>query len=159
MRRRAFIFGAVSVFALVGCSGGSAPRSTSTPGPTVLAVARANGFTRFVRAAEAAGFAEMLALPGPFTLFVPTDRAFGASSVSNLGPDDLRTLIAYHIVPGLITTDFTSGVEVNHTTLQGASVTIDGTADLTVNGAVVSQADLIASNGVIFAINRVLTPR
>jgi uncharacterized surface protein with fasciclin (FAS1) repeats len=68
--------------------------------------------------------------------------------------------MAYHVVPGQLTTDFMEGVDVNHTTLLGTSLNVDGTGpEVRVNGAAVVRGNLIADNGVVFVIDRVLTPR
>jgi uncharacterized surface protein with fasciclin (FAS1) repeats len=157
MRRRTFVLaGAAAV--LAACSGGSGqPRGATRGGADVLAVARGAGMGRFARAAETAGLGETLAGPGPFTLFAPTDRAFTAG---RLGGEDLARLVAYHVVPGELTSEFLTGMNVNHTTLLGVSLNVDGTGgSLRVNGASVTRADLMASNGVVFAIDRTLTPR
>ena len=119
---------------------------------------RANGLTRFLRAIEAAGLAETLAGEGPYTVFAPTNRAVAAADL----PEDaerLRAIVAYHIVPGMFTTDFLAGVDVNYTTLAGSSLNVDGTAGLTVNGAAILTPDLGADNGVVNIIDRVLVPR
>lgn len=138
---------------------GRATRSAGPGAPGVLQTARGAGLDRFARAAESAGLAETLAGAGPFTLFAPTDRAFAASNAGRLDAEGLRRLVAYHVVPGQLTSDFLEGMDVNHTTLLGAGLNVDGTgAGLRVDGASVVRADLLASNGVVFAIDRVLTP-
>jgi uncharacterized surface protein with fasciclin (FAS1) repeats len=145
--------------ALTACGGGNRAPSAAG-GSNVLSVARSNGMTRFVRAVDAAGMTEVLSGPGPYTLFAPTDRAVAASNLGRLDGEDLQRVLAYHIVPGLLTDDFLEGIDVNHTTLLGSSVNTDGTgAALTVNGAGVVRANLPASNGVVYSIDRVLAPR
>ncbi len=161
-RRRLLRIGAVGAVALTlaACSGGSdGPRARPGSGSPVLEVARSNDLDRFLRAVERAGLTETLTGSGPFTLFAPTDAAFASSSAQRLDPDALRALLAYHVVPGQLTTDFLEGIDVNHTTLLGSSLNIDGTDGLRVNDARVLRADLLASNGVVFVIDRVLTPR
>lgn len=159
MRRRAFILaGSAAVLSACSGGGGSRPVGAARGGPDVLGVARGAGLDRFVRAAQTTGAAETLAGPGPFTLFAPTDRAFAAAGRQSEAA--LTRLVAYHIVPGELTSDFLEGRDVNHTTLLGTSLNVDGTSGvLRVNGAEVVRADLMASNGVVFAIDRVLTPR
>ncbi len=146
--------------ALAACGGGrdSAPRAAG--GPNVLAVARSNGMARFVRAVDAAGMTAVLSGPGPYTLFAPTDGAFAASGLGRLDGEALQRALAYHVVPGELTEDFLAGIDVNHTTLLGSSLNTDFTgAALRVNGAGVVRANLPASNGVVYAIDRALTPR
>ena len=161
MNRRNVIGLLAAGLALAACGGqGAAPRGAGGGGPDVLAVARSNGLDRFVRAVDSAGMTEALSGPGPFTAFAPTDRAIAASSLGRLDGEDLQRALAYHVVPGLLSADFLEGVDVNHTTLLGSSLNTDGTgAALRVNGAGVVRADLPASNGVVYAIDRVLTPR
>ncbi|MBA3323900.1 MAG: fasciclin domain-containing protein [Rhodobacteraceae bacterium] len=160
MNRRTALTLLAAGAALAGCGQGGGPQSAGPRGPGVLGVAGANGLGRFVRAADSAGLTEVLAASGPFTLFAPTDRAFAASAAGRLDGEALQRLIAYHVVPGQLTSDFLEGMDVNHTTLLGSSLNVDGTGTgLRVNGAAVVRADLLASNGVVFAIDRVLTPR
>jgi len=139
------------------CAGG-APAAPGQSAGTVLEVARANRLTRFLRAVEASGLDATLTGEGPFTLFAPNNRAFGGADL----PEDteaLRALVAYHVVPGMFTTDFLVGMDVNYTTLSGESLNVDGTAGLRVNGATIVTPDLGAGNGVVNVIDRVLVPR
>jgi uncharacterized surface protein with fasciclin (FAS1) repeats len=142
------------------CGRGDDDAGSAAPaGGTVLDVARANGLGRFARAATDAGLAETLAGPGPYTLFAPSDRAFAGSRL----PRDaaaLRALVAYHVVPGTFTTAFLAGVDLNYATLAGTSLNVDGTGSpLLVNGAPVVTPDLLAENGVVHVIDRILPPR
>lgn len=153
--------GAAAGLAACGGGGGGAPTSgTGAEAGSVLGILRANGLTRFLRAIEDAGLAETLAGDGPFTVFAPTNAAMAAANL----PEDteaLRRIVAFHIVPGMFTTDFLSGVDVNYTTLDDARrVNVDGTgAALTVNGATIVTPDLGADNGVVNIVDRVLIPR
>ena len=143
----------------VAACGGGAPAAPGQSGGTVLEVARANRLTRFLRAVEAAGLEATLAGEGPFTLFAPNNRAFGAADLPE-DTESLRALVAYHVVPGMFTTDFLSGIDVNYTTLSGDGLNVDGTAGgLRVNGATIVTPDLGAGNGVVNIIDRVLVPR
>ena len=142
---------------LAGCGGG-ATTGTGEAAGTVLGTLRANGLTRFLRAIEDAGLAETLAGAGPYTVFAPTNAAVAAAGL----PEDteaLRRVVGFHIVPGMFTTDFLTGVDVRYATLEGASLDVDGTGGLTVNGAAIVTPDLGADNGVVNVIDRVLTPR
>jgi uncharacterized surface protein with fasciclin (FAS1) repeats len=146
---------------LAACGGGDDGARSAAPGggTTVLDVARANGLGRLVRGAPDAGLAETLAGPGPYTLFAPSHRALGEARL----PRDaaaLRELIAYHVVPGTFTTAFLAGVDLNYATLAGTSLNVDGTGSpLLVNGTPVVTPDLLAANGVVHVIDRVLAPR
>lgn len=143
---------AVGLAACGGGGGGSADEAG-----TVLGVMRANGLTRFLAAIDAAGLAETLAGDGPYTVFAPTNAAIAAAGL----PDDtesLRRIVAFHIVPGLYTTDFLQGVDVNYDTLDGRRLAVDGVGGLHVNGASIVTPDLGADNGVVNIIDRVLVP-
>jgi len=75
---------------------------------TARAERRANKFSRGIE--SAAGLAQTLSGPGPFTIFVPTDAAFDQLSddqqANLLGdPGKLTKLLQYHIVPGLYTAE------------------------------------------------------
>ena len=75
---------------------------------TARAEQRANKFSKGLD--SAAGLAQTLSGPGPFTIFVPTDAAFdqlSADQQNNLlgDPGKLTKLLQYHIVPGLYTAE------------------------------------------------------
>jgi uncharacterized surface protein with fasciclin (FAS1) repeats len=158
-RREALTVLAAGLVAACGGGGGGGTAAGGGGGRSVLSVARSAGLDRFVRAVDAAGMTELLSASGPYTLFAPTDRAFAASNANRLDGEALQALVAYHVVPGTLTTDFLDGIDINHTTLLGSRLNTDGTGGaLRVNDANVVRADLMAGNGVVFAIDRVLTP-
>ena len=124
----------------------------------------AGSFTTLVAAVQAAGLVETLKGEGPFTVFAPTDAAFAAlpaGTVEDLlkpeNKDKLAAILTYHVVPGkVMSTDLTEGMKA--ASVQGGelTVTLDGGAK--VNGAVISTADIAASNGVIHVIDSVILP-
>ena len=111
----------------------------------------------------AAGLDDDLSAEGPFTVFAPTDAAFGAlpaGLVDELLADptgQLTQILLYHVVSGtVLSTDLSNGGVV---TLQGeeVQVNIDGPSVM-INNAMVTVADLVADNGVVHVINAVLLP-
>lgn len=124
----------------------------------------AGNFTTLVAAVTAAGLVETLKGPGPFTVFAPTDAAFAAlpaGTVEDLlkpeNKDKLVAVLTYHVVPGkVMSTDLTEGMKAK--TVQGGEVTITLDGGAKVNGAVISTADIEASNGVIHVIDAVILP-
>lgn len=124
----------------------------------------AGNFTTLVAAVEAAGLVETLKGEGPFTVFAPTDAAFAAlpaGTVEDLlkpeNKDKLVAILTYHVVPGkVMSTDLTEGQKA--ATVQGGEVTITLEGGAKVNGAVISTADIEASNGVIHVIDSVILP-
>jgi uncharacterized surface protein with fasciclin (FAS1) repeats len=131
---------------------------------TIVDVAVAtDGFTTLVAAVQAAGLVETLSGEGPFTVFAPTDEAFAALPEGLLeklllpeNSDLLVKILTYHVVAGqVMAADVVDG---DVATVEGQSVTLDTMAGVTVNGANVVLADVLASNGVIHVIDAVILP-
>jgi uncharacterized surface protein with fasciclin (FAS1) repeats len=137
----------------------------ATEGDTIVEVATANGsFNTLVSAIQAADLVETLSGEGPYTVFAPTDEAFAALPAGTLdklllpeNKEALTQVLTYHVVPGNIpASDIKTGAVA---TVEGGDVDISADAgEVTVNGAAVTQADVIASNGVIHVIDTVLLP-
>jgi uncharacterized surface protein with fasciclin (FAS1) repeats len=122
--------------------------------------------TTLVAAVKAAGLAETLSGTGPFTVFAPTNAAFNAlpaGTVDNLlKPEmkkDLTGILTYHVVPGkLMAADLKDGQKLK--TVEGKDLTVsvkDG--KVMINGANVTIADVVSSNGVTHVIDAVLMPK
>lgn len=122
--------------------------------------------TTLVAAVKAAGLVETLSGTGPFTVFAPTNEAFAklpAGAVDNLlKPEmkgDLTSVLTYHVVPGAIkAADLKDGQKLK--TVQGKDLLVsikDG--KVMINGAMVTIADVISSNGVTHVIDAVLMPK
>jgi uncharacterized surface protein with fasciclin (FAS1) repeats len=129
-------------------------------------------FTTLVAAVTAAGLAETLSGPGPFTVYAPLNDAFAALPEGTvdtlLQPENLTQLqnvLLYHVDDRrLLAGDFPPGSNTFRPVLDGgrlcitagpAGVTIaDGTGEV----ANVVVADIVASNGVIHVIDKVLLP-
>lgn len=124
----------------------------------------AGNFTTLAAALTAAGLVETLKGEGPFTVFAPTDAAFAAlpsGTVEDLlkpeNKDKLTAILTYHVVAGkVMSTDLTEGMMATTVNGADATITLDGGAK--VNGAVISTADIEASNGVIHVIDSVILP-
>jgi uncharacterized surface protein with fasciclin (FAS1) repeats len=121
-------------------------------------------FTTLLTAVEAAGLADTLANDQPFTLFAPTDAAFDALPAGTLDdlladPEGLLTpVVEYHVANAeLYAMDVVALPSIE--TLEGTPlvVTVDG-SDVSVDGAMITEADIVASNGVIHVIDAVLIP-
>lgn len=110
-----------------------------------------------------AGLNDALQATGPRTLFAPDDAAFNAlpaATLASLAKDKtrLQTLLTLHVVPGQIKSAEAKSGPVK--TAQGASVGLYRSgAFVTVDDAVVTTADLPASNGTVHIIDKVLSPR
>lgn len=124
----------------------------------------AGQFTTLEAAIKAAGVGNAIRPGERVTIFAPTDAAFAAlppGTVEKLVEPKNRALLArilsYHVVPRELTSkQLRNG---NLKTL-GGGVAVDVSGGrVIVNDARVVRADLLASNGVIHGINRVLLPR
>ncbi len=131
---------------------------------TIVEVASANpDFSTLVAAVDAAGLVETLNGEGPFTVFAPTNAAFAALPAGVLdalllpeNKDTLVKILTYHVVPGtVLAADIADG---DVATVEGQNVTLSTANGVTVNGANVVTADVLASNGVIHVIDAVLVP-
>lgn len=149
------------------------------PSRTIVANAvNSKDHTTLVAAVKAAGLVSTLNGPGPFTVFAPTNEAFGdlpPGTVANLvKPENKATLtkiLTYHVVPG----DWTT-TKIRAAILQGNGVaalkTVEGgTLRFMMNGssnievedekgdvADITVADVNQSNGVIQVVDKVLMP-
>jgi uncharacterized surface protein with fasciclin (FAS1) repeats len=149
----------------------------TAPG-TIVEVANSNpDFTTLVSAVTAAGLGETLSGEGPFTVFAPTNAAFGKideATLTELTTNDTETLgsiLTYHVVEGsvdaatLIAAIEGAGEEgYTVTTVNGGTLTamlVDGAVVLTdaAGGtATVEATDVEASNGLVHVIDTVLMP-
>lgn len=145
---------------LLGCDSSS----NDDPG-TLVDVAVDGGFDTLVAAVQAADLTSTLEGAGPFTVFAPTEAAFGALPAGTLDdlllPENKATLAAiltYHVVPGRVTSEDVVGLT-SATTVQGEELTIEVVGgNVRINGANVTTVDIDADNGVIHVVDAVLLP-
>jgi len=129
---------------------------------TIVDVAAGNeSFTTLVKAVQAAGLVDVLSGEGPFTVFAPTDDAF--AEVDDLDSiladkDKLASILKYHVIAGKV---MAADVETGKVaTVQGDEVKlkVKGNGTVKVDKAVVTATDVVADNGVIHVIDRVIMP-
>ena len=127
----------------------------------------AGNFTTLVAAVKAAGLVDTLKGPGPFTVFAPTDAAFAALPAGTvetlLKPENkakLASILTYHVLPGRVMSKDIAGKTLDPKTVEGQTLAIvaSGSA-VKVNDATVKNADIVADNGVIHVIDKVLMPK
>ena len=144
----------------------AAPAATPAPASSKDIVATAIGagqFKTLVAAVQAAGLVEALQGKGPFTVFAPTDAAFAAlpaGTVESLlkDPKALSNILLYHVVPGEVKAAAVKD-GLTATTLQGSPVAFkiaDGKPSI--QGANIVATDVMAANGVIHVIDKVILP-
>jgi uncharacterized surface protein with fasciclin (FAS1) repeats len=136
----------------------------STPAPATITdtAARTPQLSTLTKLLTDAGLADTLRGAGPFTVFAPTDEAFKAVPAATMqqlasNKEMLVAVLTYHVVPGKTTSaEVKTG---NVKTVQGANVALSKAGTfVTVEDAVVTQADVSASNGVVHLIDKVLIP-
>jgi uncharacterized surface protein with fasciclin (FAS1) repeats len=163
-RTRSFlVLVTVAAFA-VGALGGTASARTDAGSQNIVRTAVAAGqFTTLASLLQKAGLAGTLQGKGPFTVFAPTDAAFAKvpqATLNALAKDraKLRAVLLYHVVKGRVTAAKVVKLR-SAKTLNGRSVAIRVNAgNVKVGAARVTTPDVIASNGVIHVIDRVLIP-
>ena len=132
--------------------------------------------SQFLAAAKAAGLDSTLAGPGPYTVLVPTNDAFGklpAGTLDNLRKPEQRGeltgLLTYHILPGVVLAEdigkaidnakgkavlATMGGETVTATKEGDRIVLTDAAGGKAN---VVKADEKRSNGIVHEIDAVLS--
>ena len=162
------------------------PTAASTPSPAATAAAApsampsasaaamakdivqtatdAGSFKTLLAAVKAAGLVETLQGKGLFTVFAPTDAAFAALPAGTLDgllkdPAALKKILLYHVVSGSVTADKVVGLT-SATSVEGSPIAVSvkvGTVYLNDSAKVVTP-DVMASNGVIHVIDKVILP-
>jgi uncharacterized surface protein with fasciclin (FAS1) repeats len=122
----------------------------------------AGNFKTLATALQAAGLVDTLKGKGPFTVFAPTDAAFAKVPKADLDAlladkAKLTAVLTYHVVPGKVMAKDVKSGKVK--TVQGSELTLGTTGGVTVDSAKVIKADVVASNGVIHAIDSVVIPK
>jgi uncharacterized surface protein with fasciclin (FAS1) repeats len=140
----------------------SACATTPAPTPITDTAQRTPQLSTLTKLIKDAGLAETLRAQGPYTVFAPSDEAFKAvpaGTLQALASDKelLKSVLTFHVLPGTLNSaDVKNG---NAKTMQGATVSLSKSGSfITVEDAVVTQADVPASNGVVHVIDRVLMP-
>jgi uncharacterized surface protein with fasciclin (FAS1) repeats len=137
---------------------------------SLLETAAARGtFRTLGTAIRTAGLVDLMSGKGPFTLFAPTDDAFARIPENErdaLLNDKvaLAEVLTYHLVRDRVKAP-SVGSPRTATTVNGGDITITvrnrgfRRRGFKVNEAKIVRTEILASNGVIHAIDSVLTPR
>jgi uncharacterized surface protein with fasciclin (FAS1) repeats len=126
----------------------------------------AGSFNTLVTAVKAAGLVETLKGEGPFTVFAPTDEAFGKLPKGTLedllkleNKEKLQSILTYHVVPGkALSSDVIKMKSANTANGQAVSIAVKN-GFVMVDDAKVVIADIMCSNGLIHVIDSVILPK
>lgn len=143
-----------------------APFLTAARAQTLIDIAASTEeFSTLASAVETAGLVGDFSAPGPLTLFAPTNAAFESLPDGQLAalladPGALAELLAFHLVAGqLLASDVAALDGESAVTIQGEALEVRAAgADITVGDARLILTDIIASNGVVHAVDAVLVP-
>jgi len=137
----------------------------------LVQVAQSNDqFSTLVAALQKAGLVSILEGAGPYTVFAPTNDAFnalfaqlGVSGLNDLSAETLKPILLNHVVSGSVkSTDISTGyvATANNTgpSSTNIKVFVQKGSSVMVDMSKVTSADIIASNGVIHVIDKVILP-
>jgi uncharacterized surface protein with fasciclin (FAS1) repeats len=154
----------LALVALVSSVAVSAATAQTRKDQNIVQTAVAAGqFKTLAKVLTRAGLVDALQQPGPFTVFAPTDAAFKKMPKRTLNAllrnrAKLKAVLLYHVVSGKVTAANVVKLA-SAKTLSGKPVRIRvAGSNVFVNSSKVTAADVMASNGVIHVINRVLIP-
>lgn len=156
LARHSTLLAAAALLALAGCATPSTPVTVASRIAAEPSLSTLNGLV------QQAGLTDTLNAAGPYTVFAPSNEAFRALPAQSLAelsadPAKLKAVLSYHVLPvAALAKDVQPG---NAKTLNGAPLVLAKAGDfVTVDEAVVTRADLGASNGVVQVVDRVLMP-
>ncbi len=161
---------------LAGCFEMTDPKPEPAPAPApqldIVETAVGDGrFTTLVAAVTEADLVDTLQSPGPFTVFAPTDDAFGLYLEANeleaadlLEADNLGDILTYHVLGSEVNAAAATALAGDNGAFANTTATVNGkkvalsvnSGELYINTAKVIVPDVGASNGVIHALDRVL---
>ena len=151
------------------------PEETIAGLVTGLAGAETPEFSILLQALVAADLAGVLDGEDAFTVFAPTDAAFtallteaGITAETLLARDDLAEILLYHVLPGTVLLDSAKKVAYSDMpviTMANDAMAAGNTAALSesdafyVNTSAVIDPNVLAANGVVHVIDKVLLPQ
>ena len=115
-----------------------------------------------VAALKAADLVGALSGEGPFTVLAPTDAAFNDLPEGTLegllaDTEKLKTVLLSHVIEGSVLAETVVTLD-SATTLSGQALPISTSEGVQIAGAAVIKTNILASNGVIHLIDKVITP-
>lgn len=159
----------VSLSILTSCSKDEEPQVEKPKNIVEVASGDAR-FSILVEAVVKADLASALSGTGPFTVFAPTNDAFevlfdqlGVSGIADIDAATLKPILLNHVVSGnikssAISTGYATTLNTTAPGNNAVKVFVNKGSDVKVDGSKVIVADVMASNGVIHAIDKVILP-
>lgn len=151
---RRTLLAAALLASLVGCA------TRPVPADVAQTLANTPSLSTLNTLVAQAGLTDTLKAAGPFTVFAPSNDAFKAVPAKTMAelaknPEQLKALLAYHVVPAkLMAADVKNS---NVKSVQGSMLALSKAGDfVTVETAAVTQADIVATNGVVHVVDTVL---
>ncbi len=159
----------ISLSILTSCSKDEEPQVEKPKNIVEVASGDAR-FSILVEAVVKADLASALSGTGPFTVFAPTNDAFevlfdqlGVSGIADIDAATLKPILLNHVVSGnikssAISTGYATTLNTTAPGNNAVKVFVNKGSDVKVDGSKVIVADVMASNGVIHAIDKVIVP-
>jgi uncharacterized surface protein with fasciclin (FAS1) repeats len=156
--RTAPILGSLLMTSLIlgGCASTPAPKTIAENLEATPSLSTLNSLV------TAAGLTDTLKSAGPFTVFAPTNDAFKAVPAKTMdalakNPAMLKDVLTYHVLAGKVMAADVKNSKVK--TVNGADLEVAKAGTMvTVESAVVTTPDVVATNGVVHIIDTVLIP-
>uniref|UniRef100_A0A8D2PPD3 Transforming growth factor-beta-induced protein ig-h3 n=1 Tax=Zosterops lateralis melanops TaxID=1220523 RepID=A0A8D2PPD3_ZOSLA len=143
----------------------SVDKMLTPPTGSVMDVLKADHrFSTLVAAIQSAGLTEILNRPGTFTVFAPTNEAFqampqGEFSKLHGNAKELANILKFHVADEILVSGAVNAL-VRLKSMQGDKLEVSMKNNVIhINKEPVAESDIMATNGVIYAVNSVLQPQ
>ncbi|XP_074958980.1 transforming growth factor-beta-induced protein ig-h3 [Phalacrocorax aristotelis] len=143
----------------------SVDKMLTPPSGSVMDVLKADHrFSTLVAAIQSAGLTENLNRPGTFTVFAPTNEAFRAMPQGELNKlmgnaKELANILKFHVADEILVSGAVNAL-VRLKSMHGDKLEVSVKNNIIhVNKEPVAESDIMATNGVIYAVNSVLQPQ
>lgn len=134
----------------------------------LIQTAEASGqFNTFLKAVGAVNLTSVLKTNQNLTLFAPTDAAFAALPAGELDklmlPENgpmLQKVLTYHLINAKVDSTKIKGAKGEVKSVEGSPLLLDGSGAIPmVDTATITQTDVMATNGVLHVVDKVLIPK
>jgi uncharacterized surface protein with fasciclin (FAS1) repeats len=148
-----------------GCVKSNIPNTNTNSNTITSIISNSTNATLLDTGLARAGLDSVYTYGGPFTFFVATDEAFILAGITdsvfdNLPDSQIKKIILYNTLPGIIlVSQLPTGPNAPVQTITGDSVFITNSGEgMYIDGIQIESTDLIATNGVIDAVAKLVLP-